>query len=121
FRQALTERGYESLQGLGRAAVEEPDHGHRWLLRAHSERPCHSQSSNSFNEGASSHCRPQGSGPVRTMLWTDAITAGICDRWNGVRPSFCAATILRTECPLGSKADIGVRPRVVRFTPESGH
>src|SRR6266516_4501292 len=27
-------------------------------------------------------CRPRGSGPVRTMLWNDAITAGIYDRRN---------------------------------------
>ena len=38
------------------------------------------------------------------MLWTEAITAGIYDRWNGVRPSFCAATILRTECLLWVKS-----------------
>src|SRR6516165_3547058 len=30
--------------------------------------------------------------------------AGICDRRNGVRPSFCVATILRTECPLWVKS-----------------
>ena len=34
------------------------------------------------------------------MLWNDAITAGIYDWRNGVRPSFCVATIIRTECPL---------------------
>jgi hypothetical protein len=34
------------------------------------------------------------------MLWDGAITAGIYDRRNGVGPSFCAATILRTKCPL---------------------
>jgi hypothetical protein len=28
------------------------------------------------------------------------ITAGISDRRNGVRPSFCVATIIGTECPL---------------------
>ena len=37
---------------------------------------------------------------VRTMLWNGAITAGIYDRRNGVRTSFCVATILRIECPL---------------------
>src|SRR5215471_12010337 len=38
------------------------------------------------------------------MLWNDAITAGIPARRNGVRPSFCVATILRTECPLWVKS-----------------
>jgi hypothetical protein len=45
------------------------------LLRTRRERPG-SRTNNSFNEIASSHCRPQGSGPVRTMLWNAAITAG---------------------------------------------
>jgi hypothetical protein len=31
------------------------------------------------------------------------------------------AAILRRACPLGSKADMKVRPCDVRFTPESGH
>src|SRR5262249_50761950 len=43
---------------------------------------------------------PKAQGPVRTMLWNDAITAGICDLWNGAEPSFCVAVIIRTECPL---------------------
>jgi len=45
------------------------------------------------------------------------ITAGICGRWNGVQPSFCAAAIVSSRCPLwvisvifGARAD-------VRFTP----
>src|SRR5262249_1975830 len=82
------------------AGAQSADHRHALLLLTRSERPCHAQSSNSFNEGASSHCRPQGLGPVRTMLWSAAITAGIYTRRNGVSPSFCAATILRIECPL---------------------
>jgi len=41
---------------------------------------------------------------VRTMLWNGAITAGIYDRRNGVRTSFCVATILRIECPLWVKS-----------------
>src|SRR5262245_18016805 len=32
------------------------------------------------------------------------ITAGICDRRNGFRSSFCVATILRIECPLSAKS-----------------
>src|SRR5262249_16859166 len=32
------------------------------------------------------------------------ITAGIYEQRNGVRPSFCVATILRTECPLWVKS-----------------
>src|SRR5262249_6357564 len=31
---------------------------------------------------------------------------GIYDRRNGVRPSFCATTILRTECPLYGPRDL---------------
>jgi len=57
-----------------------PDHGQRQLLRARKERPCGCLSGNPFDECASSHCRPQGSKPVRIVLWNDAITAGICDR-----------------------------------------
>src|SRR6516165_7994555 len=93
----------------------------RLLLRAHSERPCHSQSSNCFNEGASSHCRPQGSGPVRTMLWTDAITAGIYPGRNGVRPLFCAATILTTECPLCAKSRHTLTLERSLVLPNIGH
>src|SRR6516165_7430118 len=93
----------------------------RLLLLARSERPCHSQSSNSFNEGASPHCRPQGPGPVRSMLWNDPITAGICDRRNGVQGSVCTAAILNAPCPLWSKADVAVLSCDVRFTPNSGH
>jgi len=32
------------------------------------------------------------------------ITAGICDRRNGVQLSFCMATIPRTQCPLWVKS-----------------
>ena len=32
------------------------------------------------------------------------ITAGIYYWWNGFQPSFCVATILRTECPLCAKS-----------------
>jgi hypothetical protein len=38
------------------------------------------------------------------LLWDVAITAGNYDRRNGVRLSFFAATILRTECPLWVKS-----------------
>src|SRR5262249_48683437 len=64
---------------------------------------------------------PQGSGPVRTMLWNDAITAGNYDLRNGVRLSFCAAANLGTDVRFGSKADIGEGASDVRFTPKSRH
>src|SRR5262249_57732472 len=41
---------------------------------------------------------------VRKMLWSDAITAGICDRRNGVQGSGCTATILSCQCPLWVKS-----------------
>ena len=34
-------------------------------------------------------------------------TAGIYYWWNGFQPSFCVATILRTECPLCAKSRHG--------------
>jgi hypothetical protein len=70
------------------------------------------------------------------MLWNGGITAGIYDRRNGVGPLFCAAAILRTECPLWvksghgtvsgpmsaihPKADIADAMRDVRFVPKAG-
>ena len=39
------------------------------LLRKRRERPGGRGTNNSLDEIASSHCRPQGSEPVRTMLW----------------------------------------------------
>src|SRR6516165_5088079 len=59
---------------------------------------------------------PKGLGLRR---FSKSITAGICDRRNGYR-SNCAAK--RTaHVRFGSKADIGARPRDVRFTPQSRH
>jgi len=62
---------------------------------------------------------PSRSAP--TIAYSDAITAGIYDRRNGGRPSFCVATILRTDVRYGSKADIAALPINVRFTPKSRH
>src|SRR5215471_1648489 len=56
-----------------------------------------------LGEIAPSHCRPQAQG-CADLLWDVAITAGNYDRRNGVRLSFFAATILRTECPLWVKS-----------------
>src|SRR5215472_16678609 len=74
------------------------------LLRVSRKRPGGCRAGNTLDEITPSHRRPQGSEPVRTMLWNDAITAGKSDRRNRVRLSFCAATILRTECPLWVKS-----------------
>ena len=41
---------------------------------------------------------------LRTTPTASVITAGICARRNGVRWSFCVATILKTECPLSVKS-----------------
>jgi hypothetical protein len=50
--------------------------------------------------------------------WNDAITIGNYERRNGVRLSFCAATILRTECPLwvksGHSSSLGQCPLFAR-------
>src|SRR6516164_9044645 len=56
------------------------------------------------SSGAPCHGPPQGSELCAPPAYNGAITAGICDRRNGVRPSFCVATILRTECPLWVKS-----------------
>jgi hypothetical protein len=89
-------------------------------LSTRSERPCHSQSSNSFNEGASSHCRPQG--------------PGLCGLWFGMgnysrdlRPAEWGPTaILRGNNPRDRMSALGQKrmaafPINVRFTPKSGH
>ena len=68
--------------------------------------------------GTASHCLPQAMGGADEA--NDAITAGICDRRNGVRLSFCVATILKIEwSALGSLADIEAHPPYVRFTPKA--
>src|SRR5215469_1447995 len=69
------------------------------LLCACRERPNSRRSTNYFDEIASSHCLAGGSGVHQQCL----ITPGICDRRNGGWTSFCAATILTTECPLWVK------------------
>src|SRR5262245_55820096 len=38
--QTLTERSQELRVVAGRPGAEEPDHWHRWLLRARRQRPC---------------------------------------------------------------------------------
>jgi len=47
------------------------------------------------------------------------ITAGIYDRRNGFRSSFCVAAILEPNVRFGSKADIDARPRYVRLPPKA--
>src|SRR5215470_7475852 len=47
---------------------------------------------------------PQGLRSAPTITYEGAITAGIYDRRNGVRLSFCVATKLRIECPLWVKS-----------------
>ena len=41
FTEALPERGQVPYPKIYRDAVENPDHRHRWLLRARRERPRH--------------------------------------------------------------------------------
>ena len=81
------------------SSIDQRDHRHIRRLRARYERPC-GRNSYAFNEIASSHCLPQG----RDYDEWDAITAGICERRNGVRGSVCAAAILSRSCPLWVKS-----------------
>ena len=76
----------EALNGLAR--IKRSSVFGRWRTRR------------ALNEIAPSHCLPQGIRSAPTIAYRDAITAGIYDRRNGVRRSFCVATILRTVCPL---------------------
>jgi hypothetical protein len=77
---------------------------------------------NSFDECGSSHCRPQGSKPLRTMLWNDLNYSRDYDWRNGAQPSFCAATILRTECPLWViSRHLTKSGQRSALRPESGH
>ena len=55
------------------------------------------------------------------MLWNDVITAGIGDRRNKGRSSFCVAKILGPNVRYGSKADIAAWPADVCFPPGNGH
>src|SRR5215469_4147163 len=79
---------------------------------------------------------PQGSGPVQTMLWNDAITPGICDRrvrfrfklhGNNFEPPMSALgqkrtlSSVRPMSALPPKADIGERDCHVRFVPEANN
>jgi hypothetical protein len=57
----------------------------------------------------------QGPGPRRV----GRITAGICDRRNGVQGSVCTAAILSCSCPLWVKSVISKRGTDVGFTPNS--
>src|SRR5262249_30612287 len=71
------------------------------FLRARRNRP-RGQNSNSFNEIASSHCLPRGSG-------------------HGIVPAQTYPGNGPPHVPFGSKPDIRARPIDVRLTPESGH
>src|SRR5215470_12068562 len=73
------------------------------LLCAHREWPCHSESSNSFNEGASSHCRPQDSGPARTM---SQLQQGFESGGMGSSSHFARQQCSGSNVRFGSKADI---------------
>ena len=39
FVEAFAERGHKRHDGIGRPDMDEPNHRHRWLLRADGERP----------------------------------------------------------------------------------
>jgi hypothetical protein len=85
------------------------------LLRTRGERRGSYRTNNSFDEIASSHCLPQG----RDYADKDAITAGICDRRNGVQGQVCTAAIEGAHVRFGSKADMCNAKCHVRFTPDS--
>jgi hypothetical protein len=51
----------------------------------------------------------------------DAITAGICDRRNGVPNQVAQQQSYSANVRFGSKADIEVLSLNVRFTSNSGH
>src|SRR6516225_7959221 len=74
--QTLSYWAHDPSVALFRGTNEKADHGHRRLLRTCRERPRHYQSTNSFNEGASSHSRLQGSGPVRTCYGLKQLQQG---------------------------------------------
>jgi hypothetical protein len=87
------------------------------LLRARCERSCHSQSSNSFNEGASSHRRPKAwdhanrIGDYSRDLQLAEWSLGVSLHGSNLKPPMSAL----------AKADIAVSLANARFTRESGH
>jgi hypothetical protein len=62
--QTLSERRDQMRIGGDRSAAEEPNYGHRRLLRVRGERPKRSRASNDFDKIAASHCLPRGSAPT---------------------------------------------------------
>jgi hypothetical protein len=91
------------------------------LLRMRGERPCRRQNGNSFNEGASSHRRPQGSGLCGKCFGVMRLHQEFAVGGMGFRERFAPHQSRAADVRFGSKADIAAPPTNVRFTPKSGH
>ena len=58
FVEAFAERGRKARGGIGRPVSDKPDHRHRRLLRARSERPRYRHTAEKRDELASLHVSP---------------------------------------------------------------
>src|SRR6516165_5998831 len=91
---------------LRRCTVKKPDYGQWRLLSARCERPCCSGAADKCDEFPSPHWPP-------LKLQTGHRSLKLAC-WKRVGRD-------RADVRFGSKADIRVRPRNVRFTPKSRH
>src|SRR5262245_53307020 len=110
FDQASAKPRQQMWSVTRREPIQEPNHRHRWLLRACRERPCCRAAQQRDNLPSSDHSMA----PARELR-------SIISDWRGFSQGLAAARDFEPpDVWLGSFASIGCRPRV-RLTPDFGH
>jgi hypothetical protein len=91
---------------LARISIEKPNHRLCRLLPMRGEWP-RRRCCNAVDEIAPSHCLPQASTLLPTMLSNKAITAGFRVAWNGVQAHFAKQQQRQPNISLGVRSRHG--------------